>query len=138
MGAQNVPYRGNRLTWFAVRVPDVQIYTNYHFQESAPYTAYEEDISEHIHVTGDAACGLALRQDDHLLLFVGNTEERTITTALRVDAELSGSFRLRLFDSLTNGWEEQEDLVPAEKLLQGITIQIERKGFWVLDLKQEV
>jgi hypothetical protein len=34
--------------------------------------------------------------------------------------------------------EEQEDLVPAEKLLQGITIQIERKGFWALDLKQEV
>jgi hypothetical protein len=119
-------------------VPDVQLYTNYHFQESAPYLAYEEDISRCVHVSGDAACGLGLRQDDNLVLFVGNTEDRTITTALRVEAEIAGSFRLRLFDSLTNGWVDQEDLVPAEKLLQGITLQIERKGFWVLDLKQEV
>ena len=28
--------------------------------------------------------------------------------------------------------------LPQRLLLQGITIQIERKGFWVLDLKQEV
>jgi hypothetical protein len=32
-------------------------------------------------------------------------------------------------------WEE---LVPAETLRRGLAVQIERKGFWVLDLRQEV
>jgi hypothetical protein len=28
--------------------------------------------------------------------------------------------------------------VPAETLRRGLAVQIERKGFWVLDLRQEV
>jgi hypothetical protein len=138
MGVQNLPYRGRWLTWFVARTPDVHLYTNYHFQESAPYTAYEEDISAHIHVTGDAACGLGLRQHDHLLLFVGNTAERTLTTALRVEEELSGAYRCRLYDSLANQWVTWEELVPAETLHRGLAVQLESKGFWVLDLRQEV
>jgi hypothetical protein len=120
------------------RTPDVHLYTNYHFQESAPYTASEEDISSRVHVTGDAACGLGLRQQDNLVLFVGNTAERTITTALRVEEELSGSYRCHIYDSLASQWVTGENLVPAEALHRGLTVQLERKGFWVLDLRQEV
>jgi hypothetical protein len=138
MGVQNLPYRGRWLTWFVARTPDVHLYTSYHFQESVPYTAYEEDISARVHVTGDAACGLGLRQHDHLLLFVGNTAERTLTTALRVEEELSGAYRCRLYDSLANQWVTWEELVPAETLHRGLAVQLERKGFWVLDLRQEV
>jgi hypothetical protein len=103
-----------------------------------PYTAYEEDISARIHVTGDAACALGLRQHDHLLLFVGNTAQRTLTTALRVEEELSGAYRCRLYDSLANQWVTWEELVSAETLHRGLAVQLERKGFWVLDLRQEV
>ena len=138
MGVQNLPYRGQWLTWFAVRVPEVMIYTNFHFQESAPYLAYEEDISNAVHVSGDAASGLGLRQGDNLILFVGNAEERTITTALRVDVDISGSYRRRVFDSLLNRWVMDDDLLPAEQLRRGITLQLEHKGFCVLDLKQEI
>jgi hypothetical protein len=138
MGVQNLPYRGQRLTWFVARTPDVRMYTNHHFQESAPYTAYEEDISSCIHVTSDAACGLGLRQHDNLLLFVGNTAERTITIAVRVAGELAGSYRCRAYDSLVNEWVTWEDLVPAATLRRGLTVQVERKGFWLLDLAQEV
>ncbi len=138
MGVQNLPYRGQSLTWFAVRAPDVMAYTNFHFQESAPYLAYEEDVSRHVHVSGDAAVGLGLRQGDNLMLFVGNTEERTITTALRLDHDLAGSYRQHVFDSLLNRWVTVEELLPAEELRRGITLQIERKGFCVLDLKQEI
>jgi hypothetical protein len=138
MGVQNLPYRGRRLTWFVARTPDVHLYTNYHFQESMPYTAYEEDISTRVHVTDDAACGLGLCQHDHLLLFVGNTAQRTLTTALRVEEELAGAYRCRLYDSLVNEWVTWEELVPAETLRRGLAVQIERRGFWVLDLRQEV
>ena len=138
MGVQNLPYRGQRLTWFVARTPDVHLYTNYRFQESALYTAYEEDISARVHVTGDAAVGLGLCQHDHLLLFVGNTAQRTITTALRVNGELAGSYRCRAYDSLANKWVTWEELVPAATLRRGLAVQVERKGFWVLDLRQEV
>jgi len=139
MGVQNVPYQGRSLTWLAVRTPDLRLYTTEHFQESAPYVAYEDDITAHVHAAGAAAVTLGLRQGENLLLFVGNTDDRTIATALRVtDAvELSGAYRLRVYDSLLGHWAAQ-GLVPAAKLRQGLTMQIEQQGFWLLELTQEV
>jgi mannosylglycerate hydrolase MGH1-like protein len=138
MGVQDVLYRDQRMTWFAVRVPELQLFTNFHFQESAAYLAYDEDISRQVHVTGDSIVALGLRQGDDLILFVGNTQARTRTAAVRVDAALSGSYRNRYFNSLLGTWHEDEQLVTAERLRDGISLQIERRGFWVLDLKQVV
>jgi hypothetical protein len=138
MGVQNLPYRGQRLTWLAVRTPDIQMYTTSHFQESPPYRTYEEDITPRVHATGDAAVALGLRQGENLLLFAGNTDERTISTALRVEGAVSGSYRSRVYNSLVGRWTVEDDLVPAERLTRGIAMQLERKGFWVLDLTQEV
>jgi len=139
MGVQNLLYRGRCLTWFAVRTPDLIIYSNSHFQESTPYLAYEEDISPRVHVTGDDACGLGLRQGTDLVVFVGNTNERVITTALRLDDDaLSGAYRCRIYNSLRKEWVEDGDLMPAERLRRGVAVQIERKGFCLFDLKQEV
>jgi len=103
-----VPYQGRSLTWLAVRTPDLRLYTTEHFQESAPYVAYEDDITAHVHAAGAAAVALGLRQGENLLLFVGNTDDRTIATALRVtDAvELSGAYRLRVYDSLLGHWTD--------------------------------
>jgi len=139
MGVQNLLYRGRYLTWFAVRTPDVLIYSNSHFQESTPYLAYEEDISPRVHVSGDDACGLGLRQGTDLVVFVGNTNERVITTALRLDDDtLSGAYRCRTYNSLRGEWVEEGELLPAERLRRGVAVQIEHKGFCLFDLKQEV
>ena len=136
MGVQNLPYRGHALTWLVVRLPDVQMYSNYHFQESAPYVAYEEDISAHVHAIGDATVALGFRQGDNLLLFVGNTADQTISTALRVALELDGSYRVRVFDSLLNHWSDH-GVMPSERLNLGVAMQIERKGFAVFEVSQE-
>jgi hypothetical protein len=138
MGVQDLLYRGQRITWFAVRVPELQMYTNFQFQESSPYLAYEEDISANVHVTGDSSVSLGLRQGADLLLFVGNTEDRTTTAALWLDADITGAYRWRVFNSLIGRWQETDDLLSAERLRTGITLQLERNGFWVLDLKQAV
>lgn len=138
LAVSNLPYRGQRLTWLAVRAPDIEMYTNYHFQESLPYVAYEEDITSRIHATGDGAVALGLRQGEDLLLFAGNTEERSISTAVRVDGTFSGAYRSRVYNSLVGRWTVDEDLIPADRLTRGIPMELERKGFWVLDLKQEV
>jgi hypothetical protein len=138
MGVQELVYRGRRITWFPVRVPDLQMYTNYRFQESSPYVVYDEDISRAVHVTASRCVSLGLRQGTDLLLFVGNTEERTVTTGLSIDAIAGGDYRWRVFDSLIGRWQESADLVPADRLRQGVALQVEQRGFWVLDLKQAV
>jgi len=136
LGVRNLPFRGRSLTWLAVRAPDLRIFTNYHFQESASYVAYEEDISPSVGVIGDSVVGLGLRQGENMVLFVGNTLDRTIVTTLRVDVEVSGSYKLRVFDSLLNYWTDR-GLFPAEYLRQGMVIQLERKGFFVVEATQE-
>jgi hypothetical protein len=138
LGVQNLPHRGRSLTWFAVRQPELKLFANFHPQESDPYVALTDDLSDDVHVTGDAACALGLQQDGHVVLLVGNTEERTITTALRVTRDLPGSYRCRIYDSLVGRWITRDDLLTGERLRQGITVQVERKGFCLYDLQQEL
>src|SRR5581483_747769 len=118
-----------------VRTPDIQMYTTGHFQESLPYLTYEEDITSRVHATGDAAVALGLRQGQNLLLFAGNTDERTISTALRVEGAVSGSYRSHVYISEMGRWTVEVAVVFAERLTRGIAMQLDRKGFWVLDLK---
>ncbi|HEV7128076.1 MAG TPA: GH116 family glycosyl hydrolase [Ktedonobacterales bacterium] len=137
MGVQNLPYRGQNLTWLAVRTPTVQLYTNYHFHESTSYIAFEEDITAQVHAAGAATVALGFRQGEHLLLFVGNTDKLRIATALYVETDISGAYRMNVYDSLLGHWEDQ-GLVQTERLRQGIPLQIERQGFWLFDLTQAV
>ncbi|ACZ43020.1 Glycogen debranching protein-like protein [Thermobaculum terrenum ATCC BAA-798] len=137
LAAQKVPYRGHYLTWVVVRAPDILMYTNFQFQESTPYLVYEQDITPHVRVSSDAVCPVGLRQGDDLLLFAGNTARETVNIGIHVELELSGEYRLRAYNSLFGQWQDM-GRVPAQKLQQGMPLQIERKGFVVLDLKQEV
>lgn len=137
LGVQNLPYRGKNLTWCAVRIPDVQIYTNFHVENSAAYRAYEEDISAQVSAGHDAVCVLGFRQGANLILFAGNTSDQTISTSLKVQVPLKGSYRVRSYESLLGRWMEK-GLVPAERLQQGEVLHIEHKGFALVDLEQEL
>ncbi len=137
LGIQNLPFRGKRLTYFVVRTPDLQTYTNFHPQDSDPYQAFDEDISAQVYVGLDCVCALGLRSGDRLILFAGNTSEQTISTSLQVEAPLSGAYRARVYESLLGGWVDR-GLIPAERLQQGHVLRIERKGFTLLELTQEV
>ena len=55
-----------------------------------------------------------------------------------ISATTVAAYRCRLYDSLANQWVTWEELVPAETLHRGLAVQLERKGFWVLDRRQEV
>ncbi len=136
LGVQNLPFRGKALTYFAVRTPDLQIYTSFHPQDSQPYQAYDEDISGQVHAGLDSVCALGLRSGTRLILFAGNTGEQTVSTSLQVTAPLSGSYRVRAYDSLLGGWAER-GLIPAAQLARGHVLKIERKGFSLLELTQE-
>lgn len=85
----------------------------------------------------DSVCTLGLRSGDRLLLFAGNTSEQTVYTSLKVAVPLSGCYRTRLYESLLGEWEDR-GLLPADRLQSGHVLKIERKGFCLLELTQEV
>ena len=137
MGLQNLPYRGKRLTYFAARTPALMLYANFHPQQSDPYQAYDDDISDHVKAGLDAVVTLGLRSGDNMILFAGNTSEQTVNTSLRVGVPLSGAYRARVYESLLGEWADH-GLLPADQLMRGHILKIERKGFSLVELRQEV
>ena len=139
MAVQNLPHQGQWLTWLAVRSPDVTVYTNFLCpMDATPTVIYEEDCTSEMEATGESICLTGYRQKGNLLLFAGNTSARTVNTSVRLRCHLPGAFRLRSYDSLLGGWTEHEGLLSGEDLERGIMVSIERHGFWLLDLHQEV
>lgn len=137
LGVRNLPCRGQRLAWLAVRAPDVRLYTNFQMPKAGSYQASSEDVTGEVVALGSAICVLALRHGTDLLVFAGSTAEEKLTTSVRVLCSLSGSYRLRRYDSLLGHWQGG-GLVPAEHLRQGHVLEIEREGFSLLELAQEV
>ncbi|MEO6912968.1 MAG: hypothetical protein ABI182_02975, partial [Candidatus Baltobacteraceae bacterium] len=137
LGVRNLPLAGEHLTWFVVRAPEIRMYANFRFDQPMAYEAYDSDISVDVHVSGDAATAIALRKGHHLTIFVGNTADRTITTALRLNTKLGGRYATRVFNSLRGDWLDTPSTDTAE-LKRGVAIQLDGKGFCVLELRQEV
>ncbi|MBC5828931.1 MAG: hypothetical protein GIW98_01905 [Candidatus Eremiobacteraeota bacterium] len=137
LGVQNLPWASQHLTWFVVRAPDIRMYTNFQFDQSSPSLVYQHDCTDEVQVSGDSAATISLRKDDTFAVFVGNTTERTINTAIRFTSELSGSYAVKYYNNLLGAWHDGDTLA-SENLLRGVPIQLDRKGFCVMELRQEV
>jgi hypothetical protein len=135
MGVQNLPYRGKELTWFIARAPELRMYSNFAFHQSSPYLAYSEDVSAALSTDRNGSVTMGLRQDGDLVLFVGNTAQRTISTALRFEDGARGSYAMRTFNSMFGGWKENGH-VDADELRRGLPVQLERRGFSLIELRQ--
>ena len=135
LGVQNLPYRGGQRPGSSCARPICRCTPTSTSRSPLPTSPMTRTSPRKC--TSPAtrrAPGAAPGRD--LILFAGNTEERTITTAVRVADQLPDNSALRVFDSLVGQWVDR-GLVPAAILPRGIAMQIERKGFWVLDLCQE-
>ncbi|HEY8296546.1 MAG TPA: hypothetical protein VIG32_00790 [Candidatus Baltobacteraceae bacterium] len=138
LGVRNLPLGGKHVTWFVVRTGDsVKMYANFRFDQSMPYEAYDTDVSSKVHISGDAASAIALRKGEHVTVFIGNTVDRTITIAVSLNLELRGSYSVRSFNSLRGEWLEDR-LLDMAQFRKGVAIQLDRKGFCVLELRQEI
>ena len=138
LGVRNLPYRGQSLAWLAVRMPDLQLWTTFDRQNApgAPageWHTYDEDITDEVSAPGSAICTFCLRRGESLLVFVGSTSDETETTAVRIHRPLTGSYRLRDFDSLRGEWNDR-GLLPASEFRQGRVVQVEQRGFCLLEL----
>ncbi len=138
MAVQNLLHRGKYLTWFAVRMPDLRIFCDFQsLVDDIPHDVYEEDLSHKVRVTGDAVVAVGLRRQQKIVVMAGNISEQTVTTAVQIECEMGGEFQKRVYDSLVEDWTEDEGNIPADQLSTGIPVQIERKGFAVIELTQQ-
>ena len=137
LGVRNLTLRGKRISWFAVRTSDLTVYVNHPFESVDKEHRYDEDISSCVDTSGEEAVVIALRRADSIAVFVGNTLDRTVTTALKLDIADLGNFkRLRVFNSLRGEWVDRPDYKP-DRLRVGFPIQVDRHGFCVLEFRLE-
>jgi hypothetical protein len=137
IGVHNVTLRGKTISWFVVRAGEMRIYANYPFESVDAQQRYDEDITDDVHVSGDAAVRLALQRPDRTAIFIGNTSDRTITTSVRVNNEhVHGRYVLRSYNTLRREWTE-EQAFEAQRLRVGLPVNVNRRGFSVLELHRE-
>lgn len=136
LGVRNLFFRGKKLTWFVVREPQLHMYATFSFKNSIETSEYEDDCTDTIELSGEAAAAIALRGKDGHAIMIGNTTERTVRTALRLDFKpglRKASYSARVFNSLRGEWVETQ--ISADQLSRGLPLELDRKGFCVLELR---
>ncbi|HEX5273734.1 MAG TPA: hypothetical protein VFW34_00465 [Candidatus Rubrimentiphilum sp.] len=133
LGVRNVLFRGKRLSWFAIRQPDLRTYSTFAFEGLGDGTVFDSDCSKDVQLTGADAAAMALKRGNDYTILVGNTTDRTITTALCLKVNSVASYHMRSYSSLRGEWVDQ--VISAEDLQQGRALELDRHGFCALELR---
>jgi glycogen debranching enzyme len=134
-GLRSVPFRGKRVTWFFAKTPELRLWSNERIASSTPSEVLPQDVSERFLASGDDAITAALSDGSRIVGIVGNIQDRTVTTAVRLRGA-DGSYMMRVYDSLKRDWLEARP-VSADELEGGVTTLLEPKGFHVIELRRE-
>ena len=135
LGVRNLRLRDKAVSWFVVRLPELTMFANFDFKSDLEYHAYERDVTEQlIGEIGSDMTVIALEREGEIVIFVGNTADRTIVEPLRLRSELRGMIAVRIFSSLRSEWGDEAG-VRWSDLVRGIPVQIDRLGFLVLRLR---
>lgn len=138
LGVRNLPLRGKAVSWFAVRMDDLKIYVNHSFDSVDADHQYDRDISQCARTTGEEMVLIALQRRDRIAVFIGNTLDRTASTALRLDlSALDGFNSVRAYNSLRGEWIERDEF-DMHQLETGFPLQIDRHGFCVVELRRKI
>ena len=134
LGARNVPLRGKSLTWFVARLPEPTLYANFDCATDLEFERYQRDVTPMLQL-GDDVTEIAMRRGSDLVIFMGNTASRTITTPLRLTRPLRGRYHVRYYTSLLGEWA-QRDNVDGSRLERGFAIDVDALGFSVIELRR--
>jgi glycogen debranching enzyme len=135
LAARNVMVRGCDASWFAVRMERVSIYLASSQHIAGADRHYEEDITAEVTLYGDDAVCVALRRSGEVVIFIGNSAERSITTSVAVvSSRLPQCASVRVYDSVTGRWSRRSI---AERGTGGWTVRAGRKGFCILEFGEE-
>ncbi|MBV9103216.1 MAG: hypothetical protein JO060_06465, partial [Candidatus Eremiobacteraeota bacterium] len=137
LGVRNVPLRGRDLTWFVVRTPELRMYANFQSEQAMPMHVYDEDVTDLLGLSGDSAVTIGLRKGDSMVVFIGNTSDRTTMSAWRMKVTPEARYAVRTFNSLRGAWVEGKP-VHGRALQRGVAVQLDRQGFCVMELREEL
>jgi len=133
LGVRNVLFRGKHFSWFAVRQPDLRTYSTFAFEGLTDGVVFEEDCSDEVQLTGEAAAAMALRRGNDYVILVGNTTDRTITTALSLKLNGASDYHMRTYSSLRGEWIDE--VLSGKVLQEGRALELDRHGFCALELR---
>jgi hypothetical protein len=134
LGVRNLHFRGKCLSWFIARLPEPTLYANFEFATEFALRSYQHDVTPLLRL-GEDVTEIALRRGRDLVIFVGNTSERTVTTPLRFNRALPGRYHVRYFTSMLGEWVHRKDL-DGRELGHGFAIDIDALGFSVIELQR--
>ena len=112
------------------------MYATFGFDQAEPYEGYDEDVSDSAEAGGDAATVIALRRNRRLTVLLANTADRSTMTSLTFKRIRSGKYSARDFNSLRGRWRDLPS-IDAERLKRGLPVQLDAKGFCVLEMWRE-
>jgi hypothetical protein len=135
-GLRDFYYRGRKVTWFVARMPEERIWTNEPFDCDRNIDVLADDMSESLQSSGDEVVPIAVGGEGRLTGLLGNTSDRTVTSAFRLRDVEDGTYRLRRFDSLASAWSEEQRT--ADELRHGLTTAIAPHGFHLLEMRHVV
>lgn len=135
-GLRDFVYRGRKVTWFVARVPEVHIWTNEQFESDREIDVLANDMSDTLQSSGDDVVPIAVGSEDGIVGLLGNTTDRTVTSAFRMRELPDGNYRVRRYDSLMSSWSEEQR--SADELRRGLTAVISPQGFHLLETSRVV
>lgn len=136
LGVRNLRFRGAFVTWFIVRAPEQTMYATFRFAKSHEYHAYDGDVTEELlESINDDVTAILLERDGELVLFVGNTADRTVSTSVKFTRDIGGRFATRTFSSMRGEWTEGG--IDGAALRKGLAVQVDRRGFVVVELRRQ-
>ena len=133
-GVRNIPYQGKQLTCLYARTPELRLWSSLPVDGAFASTVLEEDMSDEVHCSGDDAVAGALRDGSRIVALVGNTTDRTVTTAVRFDG-VRGQYAVRRYESMRGSWAVEEHR--GAQLHNGLMLLLQPKGFELLELTQQ-
>ncbi len=134
LGVRNLHVRGACLSWFIARLPEPTLYANFEFSTEYAHKVYEHDVTPLLRV-GEDVTEIALRRGPDLVILMGNTAQRTVTTPLRFTRPMRGRYHVRYFTSMLGEWVRHED-VAGHELQRGFAVDIDALGFSVIELQR--
>ncbi|HEY6449315.1 MAG TPA: hypothetical protein VIX60_01385, partial [Candidatus Cybelea sp.] len=132
--AINVPFRGGSIAWIACRMPDgLHVHTTSELPSLAKRTTYSRDVTDCVRVTDPEATVVAFAGNDGILIFVGNSRERTAAMAASYSAVEGDDCAVRLFSTVWNEWQDNGRL-SKDAISCGIPIVVDAGGFAMLKI----
>ncbi len=132
IAARNVTVRGKPATWLAVRTDRLSVYSTFAFEGIEHDALYEDDITEDVALGGDTAVCVAFRRKNGIVVFAGNTLDRTITVGITLK-NAHGNYKARRYNTLRSEWVENAQF-DERALRHGVPVEITRHGFALLEL----